>query len=392
MKTSAPPTSFRNPAINAVAGRVRRRRFLNVLTVLHAIGIGALWYAIWEISEQHWLGSVVTFVPRLPWLGAGAVLLASSLLLRSRTAWINLAALLFGAITIGGFNVPMNSLLPSESADASENDESRIVRIVSANVQNFSPDFRLLMREILLAHPDVIAFQEAFQPPRLLSEQFPDWHAVHVRGFWVGSKWPLKLLGQCDSDVYQRETAIAVEVSAPFGNFVLSDLHLMTARKSLRKLRPQALLTGDGPQAVTTALLERTEEAHQTRAFIHNAARQLPTLVCGDFNMPTSSSIYRSTFEDFTNCFEVAAWGCGYTAPCRQISLWPRNTPWQRIDHIIADSHWRVLECHVGEHDGSDHRLIAATLLLRPIVPTAERQSISESGMPDLSAEVDNLR
>ena len=54
--------------------------------------------------------------------------------------------------------------------------------------------------------------------------------------------------------MYQRVTAIAVEVDAPFGKFVLTDLHLMTARRSLIHLKPKALLNGEGPRLVTAAL------------------------------------------------------------------------------------------------------------------------------------------
>ena len=294
----------------------RRRRLVGWLTVGNAVGMAGLWTLISVVSEQWWLGSVVTFLPRLPWLVPSVLLMLASVLVRSRMFWVNFAAVLFALVSIVGFNIPWHA---AWERTAAANDSERMVRLVSANVQDFEPDFSTLLREVLSAKPDVIAFQEAHRLPKQLARQFSDWQSVRVRGLWVGSKWPLKLLGQCDSDVYQRVTAIAVEIDAPFGKFVLTDLHLMTARKSLIHLTPQALLSGDGPQHVAAALEKRDLEARQTRAFIADHEPGLPLLVCGDFNMPTSSSIYQTYFGRFANAFEFVAWGCGYTAPCRRI-------------------------------------------------------------------------
>ena len=368
-----------------------RRRLLGWLTVANVVGMAGLWFFISVVSEQWWLGSVVTFLPRLPWLMPSVVLILASVLTRSRVFWVNSAAVLFALVAIVGFNIPWHAARerPAASSTAA-NDPERTVRLVSANVQDFEPDFGTLLREVLSAKPDVIAFQEAHRLPKQLARQFPDWQSVRVRGLWVGSKWPLKLLGQCDSDVYQRVTAIAVEIDAPFGKFVLTDLHLMTARKSLIHLTPQALLSGDGPKHVAAALEKRDLEARQTRAFIADHEPGLPLLVCGDFNMPTSSSIYQTYFGRFANAFEFSAWGCGYTAPCRPIRFWPANTPWQRIDHILAGDHWQVMECHIGSRDGSDHRLIAATLRLR--TPEKMEPKDDDSRPPDLSEAVESLR
>ncbi len=366
------------------------------LTLFHAIGVGVLWHFIWNVSEQWWVGSVLTFLPRLPWLAASILVLCMSVAFRSRAFWVNLAIVAFVLVSIVGFNIPWRTLGANPTTVNSPESAPQLLRVVSANVQNFQPDFATLLREVLHAKPDVVAFQEAFRLPQSLSEHFPDWHSVHVHGYWVGSRWPVRLLGQCDSDVYERATAISVEVQAPFGSFVVTDLHLMTARKSLVELKPKAMLLGDGPELVNAALLDRDEEARQTHSFLMNSAASLPTIIVGDFNMPTSSSIFQTYFGRFTNAFEATAWGCGYTAPCRRISFWPANTPWQRIDHILADSHWQVLDCHIGQRDGSDHRLIAATLLLSSRErPSPKQQSLPKQqsdGPPDLSDEVNRLR
>lgn len=337
----------------------RALRLVRWLTAAHVLGAVALWFLIWEVSESNWLGSVVTFLPRLPWLLPGVLLLIASLMTRTKSFWINLATTLFVLLSIVEFNVPWDGF--NDSASSAPRDE-RTLRIVSCNVQNFEPDFSLVLREVQREKPDVVAFQEALRPPHLLAKHFEGWHQVHVRGLWVASKWPLRLLGECQSDLFSHLSGIAVEVDAPFGKFVVADLHLMTARKSLVGLRPLELVSGEAQLSLAGAVVERIEEARQTRDFVTEHAAKLPLIVVGDFNMPTSSGVYRSSFGDFSNAFESAAWGFGFTAPCKRFRWWPHNTPWQRIDHVLANDVWQVRECHIGEWDGSDHRLISAKL------------------------------
>ncbi len=337
----------------------RALRFVRWLTAAHVIGAAALWFLIWEVSESHWLGSVVTFLPRLPWLLPGLLLLVASLLARSKSFWINLATALFVLLSVAEFNVPWQRWNEPASPAAQE---GRTLRVVSCNVQHFTPDFSLVLREVQRAKPDLVALQEASRPPRLLLDHFEGWHQVQVRGLWVASKWPLRLLGECQTDLFAHLSGIAVEVDAPFGKFVLADLHLMTARKSLVELRPLELASGDSQLALAGATVERMQEARQVREFVTKHSAELPMIVVGDFNMPTSSSVYRASFGDLTNAFESSAWGFGFTAPCKRFRWWPNNTPWQRIDHILSNESWQVRDCHIGEWDGSDHRLIVATL------------------------------
>ena len=368
----------------------RRRNQLRWLTAGHIVGIASLWYAIWNVSEQWWLGSVLTFLPRTPWLAPGLLLILVGVWQRSGTVLVNLVLSLFVLWSIVGFNVPWQTLVSNtENSNLSNDRSARTVRIVSANTQQFEPDFTLLLREIRSAKPDVIALQEASRPPKSLSDQYPDWHSVRVRGLWVGSKWPIKLIGQCHSDVYDRVTAIMVEVEAPFGKFLVTDLHLMTARRSLIYLQPKSVITGTGQETVNMALVERSEEARQTREFVTEFGVDLPLVICGDFNMPTSSSIYRNCFGDFANSFEQTSWGCGYTAPCRAIRYWPTNVPWQRIDHILANHNWRIIDSQVGRRDGSDHRLMAATLRLKGDGPSPDNSTNPPSNDPD---NVEQLR
>jgi hypothetical protein len=239
---------------------------------------------------------MLTFLPRSPWLAPGLLLMMLGLWLRSGTFWVNLATTLFVLVWIVGFNVPTQMLMTlgdSETSRATTTAQAQTVRVVSANTQHFQPDFALLLREIRSAKPDVIALQESSRPPQGLRDQYPDWHFVRIRSLCVGSRWPLKVIGQCNSDVYDRVTAIMVEVEAPFGRFLVTDLHLMTARRSLIYLHPKSVLAGTGQETVNEALIERSEEARQTREFVTEYSSHLRRLQHADVEQHLSKLLRR---------------------------------------------------------------------------------------------------
>jgi len=57
------------------------------------------------------------------------------------------------------------------------------------------------------------------------------------------------------------------------------------------------------------------------------------TIVTGDFNMPVESAIYRNTWSVFSNAFNTAGLGFGYT----KITPKRGSTYGTRIDHILFD-------------------------------------------------------
>ena len=181
----------------------------------------------------------------------------------------------------------------------------------------------------------------------------------------IGSKWPLSQGEVCHTSPYDRHTAMAVRVDTPAGPVLLGDVHLMTARRGLTDLSVSSLLDGSGSASVEHHAFLRDEEARQTQAFLTNLAVDTPVIVAGDFNMPTTSSIFKDSFGCYSDAYDEAGTGFGYTAPCRPVRFWLPNVPWLRIDHILTSDHWETLHCETGEFNGSDHRLVAAVLKLR---------------------------
>jgi endonuclease/exonuclease/phosphatase (EEP) superfamily protein YafD len=334
--------SARAPRLSRLRQLLRLCSWASLTTILAATVV------LWFVSEQTWWGTALTFLPRHAFLAMPAVLLVASLLVYRRMIFVNLAAVLVAAIPLMGARIPLT--LPAEDGDG--------LRVVSCNVQRYEPDFDLVLREITAHQPDVVALQEALWTDERLGRTFPGWYTIQEDEYWIGSRYPLKRIGVCHSKSFDRISGLSVEIETPRGPIRLHNLHLTTARFGFAELSFRSVLDGKGPAFVEKYTNWRRDEALECRAEVDRHGAKLPQLIVGDFNTPTVSEIYDTAWHGFTNAFEVAGWGFGYTAPCTTHRHWFNFVPWVRIDHILVDDHWTVAACGIGSGNGSDHRLI----------------------------------
>lgn len=349
--------SLRQPAVAALLARwVARLTWINLTAVVGLVVLLGI------ISERWWLSGLLTYLPRAPYALPAGLLLVVSLVLRPRPtprlAWINGLSLALVAGPVMGLSVPTDvttdDLVPGHTR----------LRIVSANVQEGRGSLLRVLHEIDRLHPDLVALQETARGCDLLEEHFRHWHMIHLREFFVASRYPLRVVDHCRTKSFDRWTALLVEVDGPDGSFLLSDTHLMTPRHGATGLSVLSPLTGAGVEDFEFHQWQRALEADETREFL-NANAHRPLLIAGDFNTPTHSSMFTSRWGDLHSAFDTTEFGYGYTAPCNTDSLWPKNTPWVRIDHILADGHWNIHGSRIGSLDGSDHRLIWADVSLK---------------------------
>ncbi|MCM2374828.1 endonuclease/exonuclease/phosphatase family protein [Aporhodopirellula aestuarii] len=80
----------------------------------------------------------------------------------------------------------------------------------------------------------------------------------------------------------------------------------------------------------------------------------MSTLIAGDFNVPVDSDFYRRHWKTHQNALSLAGSGFNYTKYTRFHGI--------RIDHVLADSHWRVVSAQVGANLGGDHCPVIAEL------------------------------
>lgn len=340
---------------------VLRRRYkwwTFLVSAFNLLAVAALVVVCLQFSENWWLSGALIYLPQTPLLIPSVCLLACSLMWHIRSALLNLTSIGLILVCLCGARFSMKPF--NEIPDSGRN-----VRLITCNVQNFEPNFGQVLREVARFKPDVLVLQEARQVPKMLKEYLEGWNWQHEAGLMVGSKWSLSEAELCHTSPYDRPTAMAVRIETPSGPIIVGNVHLMTARRGLTDLSVTSILDGSGPASVDHHAFLRDEEARQTQAFFANVTNDAPTIIAGDFNMPTSSSIFGHSFGEYSDAFDEAGIGFGYTAPCRPIRFWLPEVPWLRIDHILTSNHVETLSCEAGEFSGSDHRLVAAVLQLR---------------------------
>lgn len=315
---------------------------------------------LFAVSETWWFSSAMTYMPRIPYLLPTAALLLASLRWHRGSIPVNLisAAMILGPIM--GLTLPIEKWVGGSSSAAG----SRTLKIVSCNVQGFSPDFASIIAEISRLNPDVVAFQDARGKSKLFEAYFAEWQSVQSGEFFVASKYPIKLLATGHFEAFRRNAVIQCEIDTPAGSVLLFNLHQMTPRQGLRSLDLSSPITSRGSEQLSFYLQRRAQEAADVRGFVETACDGRPALIVGDFNMPCESSLYQQHWFGFQNAFNAAGVGYGYTFPCTPQYCWPGGFPWMRLDHILTDGSWRVQRCQVGTSNGSDHHLISASLTL----------------------------
>ncbi|MBX3441524.1 MAG: endonuclease/exonuclease/phosphatase family protein [Planctomyces sp.] len=338
--------------------RNRVSTVVSLLTWANLAGVLGLFVLLCVVSERWWFSAALTYLPRAPYAVPSLVCLAASIWLRPGILWANAVSLLLVVGPIMG--------LTRFSAPASEARTPAGLRVVSCNIQNGYSSLPRLMFEIERLDPDVLALQETQRCGEELRELLADWQAVHVGEFWIGARGPVRFVAECWSDDFDRRTAILCEVQTAAGSELIASVHLNTVRHGLSDLRWHAPVSGSGVPEFEEHQRRRAHEAAATRAWLDEQAASRPILIAGDFNTPTTSSLFVPHWSGLASAFEEAGAGYGYTAPCNTHRLWPTNMPWVRIDHILCSGGWSVRACGIGRTDGSDHRLIWADLRPAP--------------------------
>ena len=171
----------------------------------------------------------------------------------------------------------------------------------------------------------------------------------------IGSRFPL---GEANilARHYPNEhnaVAVACEINVEGNAYTFINVHLPTPRPGLAALWNEGV---DGIDALKEVIAYRDDvssNVSQKIADIENTA-----VVCGDFNMPQESFLYRRDWSTYQNAFASVGQGFGYT----------KCTRWHgvRIDHVLTSHQWRATSASVEDSLGGDHRPVFAELVSTP--------------------------
>ena len=300
-------------------------------------------------ADLWWPATLLLFGPR--W-----VLLAPVAALVAVAAWrdrLLLAPLTLSAGVVVG---PIMGLETGWRTWATRGDPDADITIVTFNAAGRAParDPRALMEAW---GADVAAVQECSRDTGSALRDLDGWHVASGRTQCLVSRF--EILERRDMEREALEIAggaglvASYRLAGPTGPFWLTSVHLETPRDGLALIRYGNPL--EGLRVLRQKGLLRAIELRQAEHFASGAAG--PHIAVGDFNTPPESRLYRAAWGGWTNAFSVAGLGFGRT----RLNGWIRA----RIDHVVVDGSWRVVDARLGEDVGSDHLPLIAVVRLR---------------------------
>ncbi len=252
-------------------------------------------------------------------------------------------------------------------------------RVISWNVRVFnknSPKGRFEGRDSLLAllsrqQPDVLCLQEFFSVPgsaeqdhqRLIREQtglthFHMWEALRDRngrqwGMAIFSRFPILESGEIDFP----ESGILngcqfVDLESPSGRIRVFNTHLQSIHLSTESYGLDVAVSEMREAGTRRIALLKFRDAYQKRADQSTrlneaiSASPWPVLVCGDFNDPPQSFAYHMISYGLHDAFAAAG---------RGLARSHATLPAVRIDYVLADPSFRVLNYSVIRSSITDH-------------------------------------
>ena len=322
------------------------KRAVLILAVLYLFLLIAVSVVMHSRLNDHWSLTLFLLAPR--WAVALPLILTVPLTLgiRPRLSWIyavHMVVILFG---IMGYTLGTNNNHPPQM--------NPILRILSCNTGGGTLDQGELISLIRKHQIDVVMLQECSTSISAPLFRELGWQHRQAYNIAIGSPFPLEDPERLAHHPgrYNAIAAMSCTVHWAHGDaFQVVSVHLPTFRPALEELRHFNIEQG-------SEKFDEVSKGYQTVAEqVQEAVKEilLPKIVAGDFNIPVESQYYKDYWGDFQNAYSVAGSGFGYTKFTRFHGV--------RIDHLLADEHWKVLKTWVGPSLGGDHRPVIVELI-----------------------------
>ena len=284
----------------------------------------------------------ILFIPRwLVFLPLIIALILNYKLIKSQFILITIISSLLFYFYIHFFiNLPISN----------HNKQDSIIRVMSFNMSGASFDSRKLNIQIKYNQPDIMVFQETFQP-KLIKVLPKNWLLNCQQSLCLASKEKSKIINFQTRRMFNGWGTFAAlfELNINGNNTYILNLHLETPRKAYENIK-----YGKFDFSLMKNIYEqRYLEASLSKGLAEN---YYPLIVAGDFNMTSDSLIYNKNFSTFTNTFNEKGFGSGNSKQTTLLSV--------KIDHILIDNNFSVVSSWVDIDSGSDHRPVFAEISL----------------------------
>lgn len=254
-----------------------------------------------------------------------------------------------------GINIPES--IPAET-----------IKVMSYNVLNFhgmqdtpTDDLKDKMVDFLVSSDcDILCLQEANEntlPQEYkdrLNAKYPNSHIDNKRGqlnsMALYSKYPIVW---SDTIAYESKTNISVAyfLMTPVGKTLVINNHLESNHLSIEERNQfKNMVTGEmktdsvGRHSksliakLTESSLVRNRQAKAVAKFV-NSHKDMPIILCGDFNETPISFNHHTIGKNLTDCFVSSGIGPGWS--------YCHNGMRVRIDNIMCSSHFKPYGCKV---------------------------------------------
>jgi len=305
---------------------------------------------LWGLSDVWWPATVLLFGPR--WV----LLLPLALLLPLVLVWdrpLTPVLLVAGLIFLGpvmGFGV--GHLWPV--AGSGPNPVLTVVTLNARGGNTLLTSPRNLLAEW---EPDILAIQECGAGLAAELRNDPSWNVDVRSGVCLVSRLAIVQVREMERDALEFAGGSGVVVTYTLDlngtSISVTNVHLETPRAGFELLRSGQLRAGI--PKVSERSFMRGIELRRAAAWTEDIPG--PQIVLGDFNTPPESRLYRQAWSSWKNTFSMAGWGLGGT----RLNGWIRA----RIDHILVNDGWTVLDARVGGDVGSDHLPVIARIQIR---------------------------
>jgi endonuclease/exonuclease/phosphatase (EEP) superfamily protein YafD len=342
-----------------VRSKGRLRRAIAFLAHGYTIALAALLLALYAFGENWWVTTALLYVPRVAFV-APVPLLVLLIVIggQRRFLWTQLVAILLVAFPLMGLTLPW----PAAPAPS-----GRSFKLLSFNVNSGFSGPSQIVAQITQALPDVVLIQEGQFNGGELSERLRAFYPYVQASnqFTIASRYRIvETTEQPMLPYYGRQRHarfMRYLLDTPLGPIAFYNIHPISPRGALHVhrfrdafhlLRTGALLAGDPEKDLGSNTGLR---ALQIAAVAEFAAREhVPVLIAGDTNLPTLSSIFRKNLSGYTDAFQAASSGFGYSFPSKH--------PFLRLDRILSGPELRFTSFRVGCEGVSDHLCIAAEI------------------------------
>ncbi len=352
------------------------RRWTARASWLWCAGIMLTWLLLITTSESFLPATLLAYGPRFVLLLPLLLLVPLALTASVRT----LLPLAFGLIITLGPIMGGRISWRSAATDMPTRAPARTMRVVSYNVEGGLVLARRLPEMIDRLHPDIVAFQECGDALWQSLQALSGWTQRRYMNVCTASKWPMPVEDSMPRSAFARVSELGVGgtafvaryiIATPYGQLGFVNLHLETARKGLEGLIGSDGFVADHDDAMSPAQHDarrlnedrlrtntdiRERESERASLWALHGDPRLPVVVAGDFNLPVESTIFRKYWSSFTDAFEQAGTGFG----------WSRNEGKLlhiRIDHVLGNDFAPTpVGTWLGPDYGSDHLPVIADL------------------------------